>query len=467
MGNKKLLLLSLLAFIHVMIFAQTDTDFFRDDEIASELDGNSSDNPYAELPENNDLVDDSSIESPAIQSPTIVSPAVEGPAIESPTIVSPAIVSPAVEGEPSFRLSETDTCLLFLQRLTWEEALYAVRYTVILERKTEHLDMYAEVLRRNVEITYIDISVPPGEYRYRVLSYNILGMLDSQSDWEYFDVIQALYPTILTFTPNAFYFDRLTPRIILLTGENLLPEAEIYLESKTLADENGDPLILKPSEIFRNELGENMRLVFNEEDLLAGVYEIVIVNPGGLEFRAGDFSIAMAKPYDINVSGGYTPMFTLFGQKDYFLSRFFIPAGLSIRASFVPFKWNFGFLGAEISPNWAFLSSAQNDFKTSAHLVLVNVDVLFQYWIIQRELSLNARAGLGFAGIFNYLFEYNTGKTGDPISTSAFSFNLGASVQWLFYKQFFVEGGLDYIHIVHSEIPMGFVRIGIFGGYQF
>ena len=374
-----------------------------------------------------------------------------------------------IDGEPGSRLSETEGGLFFMQRLTWEEARYAIRYQVLLERKRETTGVYTEVLRRNLDAgeTFIDISVPAGEYRFMVYSFNILGLLDSQSDWEYFVVLQALQPSVVNFSPNAFYFDRLTPRNLILEGENLVPEAEIYLESRSVLTESGEKLIINPSEILRNELGETARLIFNEEDLIAGVYDIVVVNPGGLITRAGPFSIALAKPYDINLSLGYTPLGTIFGQKDYFLDHFILPLSFSARGSFIPFKMDIGNLGAEISPFWAKITSDKDGFKTSAHLVAVNLSALFQYWIIRRELSVNGRAGFGFAGIFNYTFTFETGETWDSINTAAFSLNLGASVQWMFYKQIFAEAGLDYIHIIHKEIPMGLIRFGLFGGYQF
>ena len=371
--------------------------------------------------------------------------------------------------EASFRLSGTESGMLFMQRLTWEEARYAVRYQVILERKRETTGVYTEVLRRNMDAddTFIDISVPAGEYRFMVYSFNILGLLDSQSDWEYFTVLQALSPTILAFSPAAFYFDRLTPRIIVLTGENILPDSEIFLESKTQFYESGDPLIIKPSDILSNELGENARLFFDEEDLIEGKYDIVAINPGGLDTRLGTFTIAVAKPFDINVAGAYSPYFTLYGQKDYFLDRVFIPLGFSLRSSFIPLKLDIGNFGPEISVSYARLKSEKNGYTTGAHLIAVHFDAMFQYWITRKILSVNGRAGLGFASIFHYIFTFNTGETWDPISTAAFSFNLGASVQWMLHKQFFVEGGLDYIHVAHREIPMALLRLGFFGGYQF
>ena len=374
-----------------------------------------------------------------------------------------------IDTEPSSRISDAESGALFLQRLSWQRAQYAVRYMVVLEKKNETTGVWIEVLRRNVsaDFTYLDVSVPAGQYRYRISSFNILDQLDNQTSWEEFTVIQALQPSIVSFSPTAFYFDRLRPRIINLEGENLLPDTEIYLVSKNELDENGEPLVLKPMELHLNELGETARLIFDEEILILGRYDIIAKNPGGLETRAGDFTIALAKPYDLNVSGGYAPMLTLFGQKDYFLNRIFIPASVLLRVSFIPFKWSFGNLGAEFCPGWAFLSSENESYSTSANLVLAHFNVLFQYWLIQRALSVNGRLGLGVAGLFNYHFVFDTGKSGNSMSIAALTYNLGASVQWLLYKQIFVEVSLDFVHVTHSEIPMGFMRFGITGGYQF
>ena len=382
----------------------------------------------------------------------------------------PADGSP-VEGEPSFRLSDDDSGKLFFQRLTWEKAEFADTYTIFLERKREGLDIFTEVFKREQPASrvYLDISVPPGEYRFRVQSFNVLGMLDSETEWDYFTILEARYPSIVEFEPRAFYFDRLSPRILSLVGENLLPEAEIYLENMTLADEDGSPLVLRPSEIVRNQLGENARLVFVEEDLLAGRYEIVVINPGGLATRAGIFTVAMAKPFDINVSVGYSPMLTLFGRTDHFLNSVFAPLGFSVRASFVPFKLSFGYFGFELGADWAFLKSKLNKMETQAHLATVNVDFLFQYWLYKKKLALNSRAGVGIAGLFDYHFIYTDTdkKSPDSYNTMAFSLNTGASLQWLFFKQLFIEGGVDLLFITHREIPMGFVRFGIYVGYQF
>ena len=419
-----------------------------------------SSNPYTVVNNEDEIIPESTPASDRPEESSVVPETAAGS--KGGTIPQPG-------AEPSFRLSETDSSLLFFQRLNWEEGRYAVRYTIILERIRESTGAYAEVLRRTVDApdTHLDVSVPAGDYRFRILSYNILGRLDSESDWEYFSVIQALQPSIVTFEPGAFYFDRFTPRIITIIGENLLPEAEIFLLSQSALNDNGEPVIISPREIHRNELGENARLIFNEEDLVAGKYDIVVKNPGGLETRTGVFTIAVAKPYDINVSAGYTPMLTLSGQKEHFLDKVFIPLSFSARVSFMPLKWNIGNFGVESNVGWSFLTSDQDGFKTEVNLVMFTTGALYQHWIIKKELSVNGRLGVGFAGLFNYRFKYDTGKYGEPINVGAASLLLGGSVQWQFFRQFFFEGGLDFVQVIHQEVPISFVRLGLFFGYQF
>ena len=103
-----------------------------------------------------------------------------------PAMVLFAADSYSSDGEPVYHLSETDNSLSFVRRFAWEPAQFAIQYTLILEQKRENMNVYVEVLRRNTDQTYLNISIPPGEYRYRVVGYNILGLFDSQSEWDYF-----------------------------------------------------------------------------------------------------------------------------------------------------------------------------------------------------------------------------------------------------------------------------------------
>jgi len=142
------------------------------------------------------------------------------------------------EGDVAARFSETDGDLFYSQRLSWDEARYAVRYTVILEQKRENADAYVEVLRRNTERTYIDVTVPPGEYRYQVMSFNVLGLPDTQSDWDYF-VVRNPITLLLPRSGDSLSNNPLSPSSVIWSME--LPLQNIRAIFSRESDPAKDP----------------------------------------------------------------------------------------------------------------------------------------------------------------------------------------------------------------------------------
>ena len=143
-----------------------------------------------------------------------------------------------VEGESPFKLSGKAGDLFFLQRLVWDEAMYAVRYTVVLEQKSENLDVYMEVLRRSTERTYIDITLPPGEYRFQVISFNVLGHVDTRSEWNNFIVhnpITLLQPG----SGNALNNNPLSPSSVMWSTELSLRNSRVVFSRES--DPTKDP----------------------------------------------------------------------------------------------------------------------------------------------------------------------------------------------------------------------------------
>ena len=116
--------------------------------------------------------------------------------------------------------------LLSFQRLAWNKAQYAVSYTVVVEQKQENLNIYTEILRRNTELTYIDVTVPPGEYRFQVISLNVLGLLDTQSEWDYF-VIRHPITLLLPRTGVSLSNNPLSPSPVIWSMELPLQNTRI------------------------------------------------------------------------------------------------------------------------------------------------------------------------------------------------------------------------------------------------
>ncbi|MDR2478122.1 MAG: hypothetical protein LBD48_02280 [Treponema sp.] len=385
-------------------------------------------------------------------------------------------IYPADTGNAGGQPEESREEMLFMHTFEWDHAEFAASYVLILEQQRGNA--FVEVLRRNVEVTSLRISIPSGRYRYRVLSFNILGRLDTASDWVYINIIQALQPSIFGFTPENFYFDRQALRIIELDGVNLLMDSEIYLlrrkgraapEGESTEPPNAEDIIL-PKEVRRTELGESAQLVFDEESLVEGVYDIIVMNPGGLEAQAGPFGISVAKPYDLNLSAGYFPLVRMFSSSAYVISQRAVPLGFGASFSFVPFKKDFGFFGIELNPFWAYWESETGDVRSPvsrSSLLSAQVNMLYQYWSKKNILAINARLGIGISGLLGYQLEYHTGKNSAPENFVFFSWGGGVSAQWFFFKRLFAEAGINYFHIHDSNLPMGFLRFTVSGGWQF
>ncbi|MCL2473005.1 MAG: hypothetical protein FWF26_04935, partial [Treponema sp.] len=71
-------------------------------------------------------------------------------------------------------------------RLTWTGDEYALRYEVVLEK--EENGEYSEILRRFTDTFFIDVSLPPGNYRCQVIPYDYLEKPADGSQWFDFEV---------------------------------------------------------------------------------------------------------------------------------------------------------------------------------------------------------------------------------------------------------------------------------------
>ncbi|MDR1318362.1 MAG: hypothetical protein LBJ90_01955 [Treponema sp.] len=87
-----------------------------------------------------------------------------------------------------------------VQRLSWSTAEFTAACVVVLEQRaegegsagTEDHDMYREILREpRGEDAFIEVSLPPGRYRFQVSPYDVLGRPGKVSRWEYFEIFAA------------------------------------------------------------------------------------------------------------------------------------------------------------------------------------------------------------------------------------------------------------------------------------
>jgi len=90
---------------------------------------------------------------------------------------------------------------IFFQRLRWTGGEYAMRYEVVVQREVN--GTYTTYLRESTETSFIIVSLPPGNYRFQVTSYDILDRPEETSRWKNFKVLPSAKNEITDIEPES------------------------------------------------------------------------------------------------------------------------------------------------------------------------------------------------------------------------------------------------------------------------
>jgi hypothetical protein len=374
---------------------------------------------------------------------------------------------------PSYRVEFTKEGPRFFQRIPWEKVEHAYRYEVIIERESEgafvpaQRENYFPPAGTTAETQpFVEVSLAPGNYRYRVRVYDLLDRFADESDWGNFSVLRALQPEISALEPDAFYFyDGADPRLV-LTGHNLYPESEIVLIPRR--DFNGAWPEENPAPVFprRTEAGpggESLTLFFDPAALSKNRYDIYVKNPGGLWTRKGAFRVASVKT-DILVSAGYSPFFPLYGFEKGALNAPVYPLGLGAGLAVIPRKPK-GAFGFELAAHWNYLESGFDDYTVDTHIAGLHAGLLYQKYFTP-ALALNLRLGAGVSSLLNFAFEYN-GNRSSGFNTWYISAGGGVSLKWFVYRGFFLDAGVNLRHFFAGDMPSGALLPSLQAGLRF
>jgi hypothetical protein len=317
------------------------------------------------------------------------------------------------------------------QRISWTR-VNAFFYEIEIEKITSGAVWQLE-MRKRTEQTFMEFSLPPGMYRYRIHSYNVLGRVAATSEWSGLRIFIAKQPRAETYSPAAYFVDSLAGEFTLVVrGRDLAEEALIHLVAR---EEGAKPL--EPLSIKYSPDESEMRAVFPADGLVLGGCDIVITNPGGMEQTLEGFFVGFARPYDINVSLGYAPIFPLGGYLFDTYDSFLYPQSLYGRVSLVPLKRLWGWLGFELSTHYADLKTQGDSYDLSGRMSGLYAGALLQVWTSDYTIALNLRLGSGL----------------EDVAPMLFSINAGAAVHWPAGKVWFVEAGAEYVRLLSSQSP--------------
>ncbi|MCL2806476.1 MAG: hypothetical protein FWD26_11120 [Treponema sp.] len=87
---------------------------------------------------------------------------------------------------PAFLFAQTTDEQRFPRRIVWRGGEHALRYAVQIERSAN--GRYQNYLREFTSSLYINVSLPAGEYRFRIYPHDILDRPGDPTHWVYFEI---------------------------------------------------------------------------------------------------------------------------------------------------------------------------------------------------------------------------------------------------------------------------------------
>lgn len=328
----------------------------------------------------------------------------------------------------------------FTQRLSWYPEEYASFYEVCIE-ETSPSGSYREVLRTNTTESRIDISLPPGLYRYRIQAYDLFEKPAGNPAWIPLEILPATQPELSGVEPDAF-IEKDNSFSVSLWGRNIAEDAQVVLKNRKTGAESAGVMYAEPDFVraFFSPFPEK------------GIYDLVITNPGGLRDSFGPVPVFPVKE-NYYFSAGYKPMFPLYGELTEMLDVNFYPLGFGARFWTVPFNAGNFRLGFEAAVNYYFLfsdySSGGLDYRVTGHFAGFTLHAVIQKQFSKR-LFARLHAGGGIVTAINFKKENSLFDT-KAVHVLYPAAGAGLSGFFHFSDSWFAMLSLEYLHFFSAD----------------
>jgi hypothetical protein len=314
----------------------------------------------------------------------------------------------------------------FVQRLEWSGGMYSLRYEVIIEKESG--EAFVRHLTEFTTNNFVYLSLPPGNYRFRIISYNILDKPSTETQWMPLNVINAIKPVLYKPGKDMKYINDERGYIFVFDGKDIDPDAEGYFVSS-----KGKRI--DPVEIINNDDGSSISLVFGKDQLLDGKYEVFVVNPGGFEesldginFKA-PFKKIGSTIFTIGVS--WMPLYPVYGDRFGHKWIFSNMVGWMSISSYIASDTYFGL---EL-----FFSKCMGGIVYGPDGFTAGYNLLLTKWMPSQKAAYNFKMGLSY--------------TPQPMNCGYL--NMGVSAMLRLTQILNFESGINYTHSINDNTGGG------------
>jgi len=318
---------------------------------------------------------------------------------------------------------------VFTQVLRWEADPDALEYRIILKAASGE-----QLLDERTSEPAREVHLAPGSYEYKILTYNLLGKIEAESDWLAFDIVEAEQPVVASVSPKIIDMDALDGRVTII-GQKLVDGVIV-----SLVDKHGERFVGK---VIGRKGDTEIVALFPDKAYQIGTFSIGAENPGGLSSSLDDsLRIRFQRPVDFLASVGFSPFVSISDAwfKDNWTSTF-NPLGASAQLELFFIKQRWGLVGIELGTQWRRLYGGEKTAKLTSDFLLAGADLVYKYRFTRRLHGL-ARLGGGLARSY-HSFEYDdyagpTATSYDPYAQA------GIALQAFLPNKLFGEIGADY-----------------------
>ncbi|QTQ11453.1 hypothetical protein HRI96_04110 [Treponema parvum] len=365
-----------------------------------------------------------------------------------------------LENKKHYFIREEETGEVLYQRLSWDAIADIFGFEFILEHK-DGPGVWREIDKKIVHDNFVDVSLSPGSYRYKVTVINLLEQREATSAYRNFDILIAYQPAVENVTPHLIYLDEFFDGRLTVTGVNFLEDTVFFLEK------GGGTIELKPEEISKD--GKRARFELNTGRLQPGSYVFVAQDRSGLTGKSEDVLFRFQKPVDAYVSLGYA--FTGFtGEsvfKEYY-NRTAAPLGGVFRLTVLPIKRTYGNFGFNLNYSAAMLHNEHDGYVIDGTLMLSHLNAAYVYPIVKRRLNLGFYAGGGAVFLMKSKFSFDGGSAQSPEYWYwGFDVDAGTALQAFVHKKMYMEFNVDHFFVFRKGFPKYMFQPQLSVGWMF
>ncbi len=383
------------------------------------------------------------------------------------------------------------------QYLEWVEDFpeYVQKYEVVIEEKKDDNADWTEINRLYTEdnTTRVQIQplLAPGLYRYKVITYDLIGIPEIESDWFEFNIYRAYIPQVRSVEASVthsstIYLDEINDGLFTVTGRNLFelqegPTDVSFTMYEVVNARRKNVESITPQILEFSDNNRRLKIQFNMDELDTGTYYFTAVDASGLKSensKDNTFTVKFRKAVDFDVAGGYTCPVIVFGDKmKEYLNTSVLPLSVNAKISLMPFKRRFGYLGLGVDATFSRLMTKTLGYDLDGNYICGNALFIYQLPIrikskkdatkLRHIATLEVHGGAGIAMFQNTVFHFPHDINSEPLNSLDFCAMAGVSGQVYFTNRLYAEIGADFVMPLMENLPWAYVKPVAAVGWQF